>query len=359
MNLSNLVKVGATLTSALSFLFVHTALAEPAFKINDKTITVADVYKDDQAGFYELEKKKFELIDRIAKTQYLETFWNDKAKKGGKSVEVVREEYEKKNLKISEKEINETLAKYQDHPSLKKLPKAEQRKQIKDFIVQRNRSDLQSDILDSAMKNGSLVISYPEPEEPVYKVTVTDKDHVRFGPGYDDTKPVKCKGDDCAITIVEYSEFQCPFCVKVLPDVKKVMKEYEGRIRWVVRDFPLSFHDRARPAAIAAHCAGQQGKYWNMYGELFDNQRKLGDSDIKSYAKTIGLNLSKFDKCQSNSGNANGVEAIIDANFNSGSELGVTGTPAFFINGRRLSGALPYSEFRRVIESELSSNKKS
>ncbi len=344
------------LLASLTLMIMGTANAEPAYKIAGKTTSVADVYKEDQAAFFDLEKKKFEMIDRIARTKYLEHYWQTRAKKEGKSVAESKAEYEKKNLKVSEKEIKETLAKYKDHPSLKKLSKKEQLKQIRDFISQRGRGELLDGIVSAAMRKGELVVMYPEPIEPVYKVTVRADDHVRFGPDYDDTKPFGCKGTDCAITIVEYSEFQCPFCVRVLPDVKKVLKDYKGKIRWVVRDFPLSFHDRARPAAIAAHCAGQQGKFWNMYGALFDNQRKLGDSDITSYAKKIGLNSAKFEKCQKN---PKKVETVIDKNFQSGSALGVTGTPAFFINGRRLSGALPYSEFRRVIESELSKQKKS
>ena len=87
-----------------------------------------------------------------------------------------------------------------------------------------------------------------------------------------------------------------------------------------------------------------------MYGKLFENQRKLGDPELKTYAKKIGLNTSKFDKCQKNS---KAVEKVIDKNFQSGSALGVTGTPAFFINGRRLSGALPYSQFKQTIEASL------
>jgi protein-disulfide isomerase len=122
-----------------------------------------------------------------------------------------------------------------------------------------------------------------------------------------------------------------------------------------VRDFPLSFHDRARPAAVAAKCAADQGKYWNMYTTLFDNQRNLSDNDLKTYADKIGLDKGKFDQCVANPAL---VTARIDKNFQSGVALGVSGTPAFFINGHRLSGAMPYSEFKRVIEDELSGKHK-
>lgn len=332
------------------------ALGQGAFKIMGKSTSVSDLYKEDMASFYELEKKKFELIERIAQSRYLEAFWEEKAKKSGKSVAEAQADYEKKNLKVSDKEVKATIEKFKDHPSLKKLSNEEREKQIRDYLSDRGRRELSSGIVSAGIAKGDLVISYPRPKEPVYNVTVTEADHVRYGPSYDDVKPMGCKGDACSITIVEYSEFQCPFCVKVLPDVKRVMTEYKGKVRWIVRDFPLSFHDRARPAAVAAHCAGKQGKFWNMYGELFDNQRNLSDADFSKYAATIGLNKKSFDDCVKNKAE---IEKIIDKNMQSGMEIGVSGTPAFFINGRRLSGALPFSEFQKVIDDELKNAKKS
>lgn len=321
-----------------------------AFKIAGKATTLDEVYKQDQASFYDLEKKKFDLIDRIAKEKYLDHFWQQLAKDTGKSVAEAQKAYEDKNLKVSEKEVKETLEKFKDHPSLSKLDKKEQEKQVRDYLAQRGRQEIAENILETAMKKGDLVISFTEPQEPVYQVTVNADDHVRYGPELSDTKPSGCKGDDCAITVVEYSEFQCPFCTRVLPDVKRVLADYKGKIRWIVRDFPLSFHDRARPAAIAAKCAADQGKYWQMYSILFENQRNLGDADLKTYADKIGLDKGKYDKCVASPA---AVEAKIERNFQSGVQLGVSGTPAFFINGRRLSGALPYSEFKRIIDDEL------
>ena len=329
---------------------------EPAFTIGGKTTTLEAVYKEDQAAFFELEKKKYQQIEGIAKDRYLDYFWAKKAAAEGKSVAEAQKEYESKNIKISDKEAKETLERFKDHPSLKNLEPKEQNEQIRDYLYERARRDLYNGIVEAGLKKGELVISYPEPKEPVYQVTVRSDDHVRYGPNPDDTKPLGCKGDDCPITIVEYSEFQCPFCVRVLPDTKKVLTNYKGKVRWIVRDFPLSFHDRARPAAIAAHCAGNQDKFWQMYGALFDNQRNLGDEDLKKYAKGIGVDQKKWEKCVAES---DSVEAVIDKNFQSGVSLGVTGTPAFFINGRRLSGALPFSEFERIIEEELKDEKKS
>lgn len=350
-----------TLVAAIAFGCASLALAQdkttPAFKIGGKTTTMEDVLKTDQAEFYDLEKKKFEMIDKVAKDKYLEYYWQNLAKETGKSVAEAQKAYEEKNLKVSEKEVAETLEKFKDHPSLQKLDKKEQDRQIRDYLQERGKRDLYDGIVESGQKKGDLVVLYPQPVEPVYTVPVNDKDNVRFGPDpIADLKPSGCKGDDCPITIVEYSEFQCPFCSRVVPDTKRILTEFKGKIRWVTRDFPLSFHDRARPAAIAAHCAATQGKYWAMYSTLFDNQRALADTDLKSYAEKSGVDKAKFEACVAN---PKEVEAIIEKNFQSGVALGVSGTPAFFINGRRLSGAMPYSEFKRIIDDELSGKKRS
>lgn len=215
---------------------------------------------------------------------------------------------------------------------------------------------MENEIINGAKKSGELVIVFPKPEEPIYEIALNDADQTRYGPTPDDNKPAGCERKGCAVTVVEYSEFQCPYCEKVLPDVKRILAEYKGKISWTVRDFPLGFHDRARPAAIAAKCAANQGKYWNMYTELFNNQQALGDEDLKKYAAKVVPDKAKWEQCVANPGPAN---ELIEKNYQSGVKLGVSGTPAFFINGRRISGALPYSEFKRVIDEELAKSRKS
>lgn len=340
------------LISALvgSLLAQSSAFAESAFTIYDKTTSLEELEKSEAAQFYELEKKKYELIERIAKTKYLEEFWKKKAAEQKVTAEEAEKNYVEKNVKVSEAEIKATLDRFKDNEQLKQLPVDERKRQVTEYLKDREARTLISSIISAAIASKKLVISYPKPKEPVYTLTITKDDHVRYGPKDTDTKPIKCTGENCEITIVEYSEFECPFCARVLPDVKKVLTEFKGKIRWTVRDFPLSFHARARPAAVAAKCAAKQGKYWEMYHKLFENQRKLSDADLEAHAKEVGVFNDKYKKCVAN---PKEVAAIIDENIKTGGELGVTGTPAFFINGRKLSGALPYSEFKRVIDEEM------
>jgi len=151
------------------------------------------------------------------------------------------------------------------------------------------------------------------------------------------------------VTIIEFSDFQCPFCGRAEPTVKQVMDLYKDKVRLVFRDFPLPGHPFAQKASEAALCANDQGKYWEMHDKLFSNQQALEVTQLKGYAKELGLNTGKFDKCLESGSKAKEIEASTKA----GMEAGVSGTPAFFVNGMLLSGALPLENFKSVIDAEL------
>jgi protein-disulfide isomerase len=154
---------------------------------------------------------------------------------------------------------------------------------------------------------------------------------------------------DAKITIVEFSDFECPFCGKAEESVTQVMEKYAGKVRIVFRHFPLSFHPNAPKAAEASMCANEQGKFWEMHKQLFANRSALTVDDLKKHAGTIGLDQAKFNECL----DGNKMKALVEADTKAGGEVGVSGTPAFFINGKLLSGAQPFSEFQKVIEAEL------
>ena len=154
---------------------------------------------------------------------------------------------------------------------------------------------------------------------------------------------------DAPITIVEFSDFQCPYCRRVLPTIEEVVERYPEQVRIVFRNFPLDNHARARPAAEAALCANEQDKFWPYHDVLFENARALEDADLARYAEEVGLDVAAFETCLGESRFADQVEA----DFQAGREAGVTGTPAFFVNGVLLSGARPVADFVRAIDAEL------
>jgi protein-disulfide isomerase len=154
---------------------------------------------------------------------------------------------------------------------------------------------------------------------------------------------------DALVTIVQFSDFQCPFCSRVEPTVDQVMKEYAGKVRVAWRNLPLPFHNNAKPAAIAAMAANEQGKFWQMHDILFKNQQALGADDLSKYAQQIGLNMDKFKKALTDKK----LSDAIDADAAMGGKIGARGTPAFFVNGRFLSGAQPFERFKALIDEEL------
>jgi protein-disulfide isomerase len=158
-------------------------------------------------------------------------------------------------------------------------------------------------------------------------------------------------GKQAPITIIEFSDYQCPFCKRAEDVVNQVMKTYGDKVKVVFRDYPLPMHPQARPAAEAANCANAQGKFWAYHEKLFANQSALSDDNLKSYAKDIGLDQAKFDECLAKKP----YKVAIDKDLEDGAKVGVSGTPAFFINGRMLSGAQPFEKFKEIIDEELAS----
>jgi protein-disulfide isomerase len=156
--------------------------------------------------------------------------------------------------------------------------------------------------------------------------------------------------ENAPVTIVEFSDFQCPFCSKVEPTIKRVMAEYAGKVRLVFRDYPLPFHEHAQKASEASHCAEAQAKYWPMHDALFANQEKLDVDGLKKLAAGVaGMDQAKFDKCLDSGQMADAVAN----NTKAGEAAGITGTPRFFVNGRPLDGAQPYEEFKAAIDRAL------
>jgi protein-disulfide isomerase len=163
-------------------------------------------------------------------------------------------------------------------------------------------------------------------------------------------KGAPMKGDKNApVTIVQWSDFQCPFCSRVEPTIAKVMEEYKGKVRVVWRDLPLPFHPNAMPSAIAARAAGEQGKFWEMHDKLFADQAHEDRATFEKYAQELGLNMTKFKAALDAQ---KGKEAIA-ADSAAGGKIGARGTPAFFVNGKFLSGAQPFEAFKARIDEEL------
>ena len=161
---------------------------------------------------------------------------------------------------------------------------------------------------------------------------------------------------DAKVTIIEFSDYQCPFCRRAEPTLQQVLAQYEGKIRFVFRHFPLDrIHPQARGASEAAACAAEQGKFWEYHAELFTEGAQFDRAGLDALAtKTPGLDAAAFKLCV----DERKTQALVEADLQAGQAAGVTGTPAFFINGIPLRGALPIDDFKKVIDAELAEKAK-
>jgi len=158
--------------------------------------------------------------------------------------------------------------------------------------------------------------------------------------------------DSAKVTIVEWADFQCPFCVRVNPTLDQIEKEYGDKVRFVFKHLPLSMHAKARAAHQASEAAHRQGKFWEMHDRIFANPKDLSEETYLRYATEIGLDIEKYKSDFSSTS----VRKTVDDDLEMARELGVSGTPSFFVNGRFLSGAQPYGSFARIIDAELAKN---
>ncbi len=175
---------------------------------------------------------------------------------------------------------------------------------------------------------------------------ITSADHVRGSTA------------SSTVTVIEYSDFQCPACLNSYPTVEKLVNEASTTMRFVYRHFPLYPvpHKNANIAAYASEAASNQGKFWEMYHELFDNQTTWGESDtaattFETYAEKIGLDMTKYKKDVE----SDEVKARVDRDRNEGDDLGVAGTPTFFVNGKAIATPPNYEEFKAIIDAAASS----
>lgn len=153
---------------------------------------------------------------------------------------------------------------------------------------------------------------------------------------------------DAAVTIVEFSDFQCPYCAEATDVIQAILNDYEGEVKYVIRDFPLDFHPQAAKAAEAANCAGDQENYWEMHDLLFANQDRLQVEHLKEYAQELQLDTRLFDECLESNKYADEIAKDIE----DGRKYFVSGTPTLFVNGHRFVGAAD-AQLRSAIESQL------
>jgi protein-disulfide isomerase len=257
------------------------------------------------------------------------------AKASGQSVEAFLAADGVKRLPaITEADIAQFFEQNKDRAQGRTLDQL--RGEIKPYLEERRRQQARAMLVDELKsKEGANWKVMLDP--PRYTVPTAKDDPVRGNPA-------------APITIVEFSDYQCPFCARVNPTLAKIRETYGDRVKIVFKDYPLPNHPQAPKAAEAARCAGEQSKYWEMHDAMFANQRALEVPSLKQTARAIGLDGTAFDQCL----DSGKWRATVRAGSELGEQMGVNSTPTLYVNGRALIGAMPFENFKQIIDEELS-----
>ena len=204
---------------------------------------------------------------------------------------------------------------------------------VRDYLKFRKRYEKRQTYVAKLRQDANVKFFMKEPESP--KIVVATDGYPSWG------------NPKAPVTIVEFSDFQCPFCSRAIATIDKIKQEYgPDQVRVIFRDMPLPSHNRALPASLAAHCANEQGKFWEYHHALFENQTKLEDADLKTYAKQVGLDEGKFKECYDSKKH----QGLIDKSKREAEAAGIQATPSFIINGTLLQGAQPFEKFKEKID---------
>lgn len=254
------------------------------------------------------------------------------AKKKGLTIEQL---YQKEvDSKIPEPSDDEARGYYLAVKGQTTLPFEQIKSQVKQLLRNTEVQEARKKYAESLRGNADIAI-YLRP--PAIDVGPIDAARVEGNP-------------DAPVTIVEFGDFQCPFCGRVEPTLQAVLKKYNGEVKLAFRDFPLTaIHAYAEGAAVAGRCAEAQGKFWQMHDAMYADQSKLTEADLEKTADGLGMNESAFAACM----NSGKYSAAIQQDLADGGRLGVSGTPSFFINGQFLSGAQSEADFGAIIDREL------
>jgi protein-disulfide isomerase len=313
-------------------------VSEKLAEVDGTVITRAEVDKSGGKQLQTLRQQLYQL-ERQKLDEYIgATLVTRQAKERGISVSTLLEQEVNNTVQpVSEEEIRNMYEKNKERIGVE-FDKVHD--QIRDYLREQKIAERKNEYFKTLRAKAS-VTTYLKPP-PVQRADVS----VNGAP---------VRGSEKAkVTIVKFEDFQCPFCKTVQPTFKDLLKKYDGKVRVVHKDLPLeAIHPLARQAAEAARCAGEQGKFWEYHDKLYVDTPKLGAEELKSAAKDMGLNMPSFDQCFSTNKYRNAVQK----DLNDGAQLGLTGTPAFFINGREISGARPLDDFSAIIDEELSQAK--
>lgn len=317
-----------------NYVFKPAPNNEIAAKMGEFEITNQKLTQGVESDLFEAKRKVYEIKMNRLQGLILEHLIENDPRKSGLSNDQFLERYILSDARVSDQEINEFITK-------RAIPSEHVNEELKDRIRQYIMMEKKKEMIDQwlAQQTASTPIEvyFERPRRPTFEVEVGDA-------------PTKGR-PNAEITIVEFSDFQCPFCAKGAEIMREVKNKYGNKVRLVYKNFPLPFHQHAAEAAHAALCANEVStdSFWKLHKEMFLNQQNLNTSGLKQKAQRVGLNVDDFTACLE----SGRFQSKIQQNIEQGRQLGVQSTPTYFINGQLLSGAQPLEAFSEVIDEIL------
>jgi len=303
----------------------------------DQIITHQQVIDPIASELYEAEKKLYELKINQLKTQLLTRLISKNPLSKGLSADAFVQKYITKNPKVSDVEIEQFIL-------ANRIPKEKVdvafKGKVRSFMLQQKNASAITSWLDSEGKKHGVIIKLQPPEIPRLEIAINGA-------------PVQ-GSDNAPITIVEYSDFQCPYCARAEETIKEIQKNYKDKVRIVYKQFPLDFHKDAFRASEASLCANEQSSaiFWKLHDYMLANPKALTENNLIEQAVRRGAKKAQFSECLKSGKYVSRVQQEIDE----GRRLGVQSTPMFFVNGITIRGAQPYPVFEKLIEEELARN---
>lgn len=321
-------------TSKPSYLFKPAVDPGVAAKVGDITVTNQEVQDGIESDLFEAESKVFDIKFNRLKSILLQKFMDRDERKKGLSNDEFLDKYISQNVNITDKEID-AFIKDQNIPAEHINPQVKEK--IKNYLQMERKKEAVDKWLAEQTKKDQVEVFLQKPRRPTFPLEVGNA-------------PI-AGGKDAKVTIVEFSDFQCPFCAKGADVLNQIKKKYGKSVKIAFKNFPLPFHNHAEKAAVAGLCANEQSAdfFWKMHDTMFAHQDALDPEGLKGLAKKEGLKMDQFEKCLTE----NKYLAQVQAEMEEGRKIKVKSTPTFFINGQLINGAQPIDVFSELIDEEL------
>lgn len=321
------------LLADLSVAFADKGKDNLAAKVGNKEITTAELDEASKQDLLPLATQIYQIKKSRLDQMIQQELYNQEAKASKKSIEEVKKGAGAADVTVSEDAIEVFYDSNKAQFGNKTL--AEMKEQIRQMLVSQKMMKATNQAVDDLKKKYPVEIYLKEP-----KIEVDISGHPSRGP------------ENAKVTIVEFSDFQCPFCKKFTSTIDQVVKDYPKDVRHVFRNLPLPMHNQARGAGKSAVCADRQGKFWQYREVLFNNNTMMDEQNLRKYAEQVGLDLVKYDECLKDAS----VDKFLDDDLAYANKVGARGTPTSFVNGVLFSGARPYEELKQVIDQKIKGN---